>query len=1010
MKKSLSVLVATAMVSSVFASVAFAADTTLTTQQKLDALIAAGIFDKDGTGNGSELEANMSREQLAKILAKLKELKEVSGTSYTDVAADRWSAGFIQAVSKATPPLMDGVADGVFNPSGDVTLEQLATVAVRALGLQPNNSGSVKGNVSEWAKGYVATAIANGLLGEKADFTKAAIRSELVEATYGAKEVLDAAKVPAKVSVKEAKATGVQKVQVTFDKEVDPAVAKLSLKKGSVDVATTAKFADDKKSAVLTLTDTKISQGTYSVTLSGVAADQIATATAQFNAENEKIEKIDFVSANDTLAKASNVIVKLKASNQYGENASASAGNYTVYAGTNNDVNPRLTKNSNGDLLLKLNTNVPGYTSNLSIIPVNIYHNETRVSVSKNFKLGTEPFVMKTELGDVKYSNGQTSLNGIGENATLDILNYDQYGNLMPHSTADEGNAAAPGNVRVIFNGFEPALSWEVKDFNGDDVTEVRISLNQNVDKAGEYSFNVYNQAGVASSKVAVKSAKVATKVELGEMNDVIAAGDTVARVPLIAYDAEGNQLSLDDLVSTQNSNRIKISSSTGTARLVTAGEHKGKIEITSLPSNPNSVISLTAYIAEPNASSTSQKIYNVSDVRIPETIKVMTEPAKKIVAGAESAFRFEVYDQYGKKLDNFRDLDGSGNYVANGSVKYRVAVSTSVTGAVYATPNSKAADGSGGFKSDYMGSDVGNFDEEHKFNFDAAQGNSGSAKIEVVVQKTTNGSWANPVDVTNKVIREIQSISATDELTYSVNAVSDLYNAKDVNNVSVTNAVYDNGQTLSVNEQQDPLLSKFKREVVVSAKDSAGNTVAIPKRILSVTSSNPQVAVANVTNPSTVNGVQKSQGYVIGNKKGTATLNVSFGTHKGETLVKSVTVNTKDDIITSTKVDVGNKALTYRANDSVSGTETVLPAALNAFSVMNVKVTDNYGITYETSDTKKYNYLFGVAFSVKNPVGGEVSIDKYGNITLTGNVTSFEVTATSATGFSASTSFVIKR
>ena len=73
MKKSLSLLVAIAMVFSMFASVAFAADATtteLTTQEKFDALKAAGVFTgyPDGTAG---LTNEMTRAEFAKVLAKV---------------------------------------------------------------------------------------------------------------------------------------------------------------------------------------------------------------------------------------------------------------------------------------------------------------------------------------------------------------------------------------------------------------------------------------------------------------------------------------------------------------------------------------------------------------------------------------------------------------------------------------------------------------------------------------------------------------------------------------------------------------------------------------------------------------------------------------------------------------------------------------------------------------------------------------------------------------------------
>ncbi|MDF2669347.1 MAG: S-layer protein, partial [Paenibacillus sp.] len=201
MKKSLSVLVAGAMVSSMLASAVYAAETPLDTQAKYDQLVALGIF--EGTGNGSELDAGMTREQLAKIVALLKKFPTpaVTSTGYTDVAADRWSAEEIAAVSKATPFIMDGTAPNVFNPEGTVTIEQLATVLVRALDIKVDASATVTGTVSDWAKANVAAVVKLGLLNAKTDYTTDAARSVLVDATYAAVTELAAPKVTEAVAV-----------------------------------------------------------------------------------------------------------------------------------------------------------------------------------------------------------------------------------------------------------------------------------------------------------------------------------------------------------------------------------------------------------------------------------------------------------------------------------------------------------------------------------------------------------------------------------------------------------------------------------------------------------------------------------------------------------------------------------------------------------------------------------------------------------------------------------------
>ncbi len=389
MKKSLSVLVAGAMVSSMFASFAFAAE--LTTQEKYDALKAAGIF--EGTGNGSELNAGMTREQLAKIIALVKKF-DVSSTAsgFTDVASDRWSAGVIAAVAKAQPMIMDGTAPGVFNPEGTVTVEQLATVVVRALGLQVEANPSVTGKVSDWAKGYVAAVVKAGLLPAQTDYTTDAPRSLLVETTYSAVQAEAAPKVKEAVAVdsKKVKVTfsdngvaektldtalesgkatdvtvtykdrsytvsvtykaptvaasvaGAKKIKVEFGSAVDSSKVTFAVKNGSNPVNTSKQtWADDKKSVVLEFANA-LPKAEYTVTVTGATE---AAVDLKVSVEAEKVAKIEFTSDKAVLDRAGTnqeVTAGYKVYNQYNEDVTSSyasslnfsAGRGSVDAGT----------------------------------------------------------------------------------------------------------------------------------------------------------------------------------------------------------------------------------------------------------------------------------------------------------------------------------------------------------------------------------------------------------------------------------------------------------------------------------------------------------------------------------------------------------------------------------------------------------------------------------------------------------------------------------------------------
>ncbi|TMV47159.1 S-layer homology domain-containing protein [Paenibacillus mesophilus] len=1017
MKKSLSVLVASAMVSSIFASVAFAAD--LTTQQKLDELIKLGIFDKDGTGNGSELNANMSREQLAKILAKLKDLKEVTGTSYTDVAADRWSAGFIQAVSKATPMLMDGKATGIFDPAGNVTLEELAAVAVRALGLQQNTTATVKGNVSDWAKGYVAAAIANGLLSEKTDYTKPAIRSELVEASYSAQQAIAASQKPAKASVKSAKATGVSKIEVALDRDVDDKVAKLSVKKGSVEIAiASTTWSTDKKTATLTLKDAKISEGEYTVTLGGLAAADIGTASATFKGENEKVTKLEFATTSDTIAQSTKARIQFRAVNQYNEASALSAGNFT--ATTPGFNNSGITKDDKNNFILTIDTMYrPGSTTEkhnpgTAIVPVYIYENDTRFSVQQNFKLGSEPFVTKMELGDVKYPSGKTSITSSGEYATIPVTIYDQFGNPMAY----DSQTTWTYNKYTI--PYSDKVDVKFEDFDNDNFGEVRVTLSGRAEKSEDY--NVTLQIGGANNSKTVKvaSVKLATKIVFGNESDSLNEGDVRdVYIPIIAYDEAGNELTADEIVDDENYNRIKIDASnvkgTGAGEKVViekSGPYKGQLHISSVEAKAGSYAFISAYLdSRTGNNSYITKNIPISRARTPDKISVVTANAPKSAGGA-SNFKLVVLDQNGKQLDNVGTVSENGQ-----NVTYSVYVDykfTDKNGNVITDTNvnnirvtrldrlGKASDqfvNAGNIPSadarTYKDS-LANFNTTYQFlrnnTTNAALANGRGEKVEYKAQlrRSLDGG------VTNTVISEsIRTFTLIDydtaDLTYTVTKPATLYATKD-------SPVLDSTQATTTGIQ-DRLPS-------VTAKDSAGDNVILPASgIFSVTSSVYSVA-------------QASTAGVLGYTPGKTILTVGYKTLKKEDrVVNNLEVEVKGDVpfvnaVTSDSTVSISKGEKYNTGATGGGTEYT-----KAWQFMNLKVADQYGISYAEDNISAYDKITGVIYTItpSDPAKttglsiSNVSSDtvKKGDITGLGGLSVgthyFTITATSG-GKSAST------
>ncbi|MGF7049081.1 hypothetical protein J2T13_003589 [Paenibacillus sp. DS2015] len=188
MKKILSVALSTAMAFSMFASVAFA-DTAVTPESKFNALKDKGIFNGYPDGK-AHLEKEMTRAEFAKVITKVMGLKEISGVlSYNDknYTAKNWAVTYIEAVSAAG--LMEGknVTKKIFDFNGNVTVEELAAVLVRALELEVPTT--IDNTASVWAKGYVQAAINAGLVSQSSNFQKNATRTLLVEAAYAVDEL-----------------------------------------------------------------------------------------------------------------------------------------------------------------------------------------------------------------------------------------------------------------------------------------------------------------------------------------------------------------------------------------------------------------------------------------------------------------------------------------------------------------------------------------------------------------------------------------------------------------------------------------------------------------------------------------------------------------------------------------------------------------------------------------------------------------------------------------------------
>ncbi len=286
MKKTLSSLLVFALVLTMLVpAFAFAADAKPSAEEMAKKL--SHIFQGDHTGD-LNLDGKMDRAALSKVISILMNLEVKAPAAdavpaFNDVATGgaswAYKDGYIDAVVKAG--YMDGVGNGQFNPAGDVSYAQIATVLARLLGIDNTGTGA------DWYAKNLAAVQGLGFLTNitAANANDAAPRSVLVEAAWLANEALNPAKpvVVGATKVDSVTADNYREVVVAFngtvDKDSAEEVANYKIK--GIDIAS-ADLQEDGKTVVLTLNDTLFQQKAHVISVEDVKSSTEGEVVADY--------------------------------------------------------------------------------------------------------------------------------------------------------------------------------------------------------------------------------------------------------------------------------------------------------------------------------------------------------------------------------------------------------------------------------------------------------------------------------------------------------------------------------------------------------------------------------------------------------------------------------------------------------------------------------------------------------------------------------------------------------
>ncbi|OXM86377.1 S-layer homology domain-containing protein [Paenibacillus rigui] len=971
MKKSLSTILSLAMAFSMFSSVAFGEeakkssadfsdlkDLDAATKAKFDEMISAGVFDgvKEGTFG---LKDKMNRAQFAKVAAlifKLQVDSSLKTSSFTDVKADDPANGYalpyIEAVKKAG--ITDGYAPGEFNPAGEVTKEQLATFLIRGLNKDAEGKatpGVSDKTVSDWAKGYVALALQLKLLSSGTDGTfggtSAATRDLLVLGSYEAKQQYKGPAFNGKYAIASLKATDANVLTLQLNGALSEEAAKalkIEVKRdgNAVTSGYTTKWSDDKTTATLTF-ESKFQDNKFDVTISGVDNIDSAAKTASVTTTPEKITKIDFLTASDTIPltrdKNDKLIQKVridfKATNQYGVKTNLNASNFDIR------VNGGTFSNIAGEQAINL-TEEEGTERN-DRISISIMHQDSGVQVNKIFTVGDESLVSKVEVGDLLNAAG-VKIDAIEANSTnnyLDVKAYDQYGfrvedkNVLNDDVSvnfsDNDLEEGPGT------GDRPNDPF-VDDVVGDTAADMQIRSTNNEEK--EITITVYARGGNSASKtVKVKASKIPATVEFGSYNYTLAEGDQLTGdedvdkkfyIPLIAKDSKGELLDADDIVTAYadggKDSKFDIRSTSGltlgkngnkNAEIATTGAYKGYLVVSSV--DRKGTQSITVSLEDHREVSTTLNI-SVSDPREADSIKFSATPKKYIVGGTDTEVKYKIYDQNGTEMKYSTDSEndykvrltytgtatstaGTGEdvYLASkekSDANNRKVKLSTVSGNTYSAdfPLLTAA----AVKDTTLDPWDNFFDKSFKF-YSTANSPTGTwtlkATLIKVPKKGSNAGKEIELDTLSTTIERIDPNKSENKLTYeayldkgvnnTILAADDYY---DVNNKGAAQGV--TGSTYLYNNYK-----KLTKEVKLRAKKVNGEEVAVPSGFYNATTGKANSIISVTSNNPLVANIPTSAGnFVAGLEAGTAKISVLFRNAKGDQESKTIDVTTKNE------------------------------------------------------------------------------------------------------------------
>ena len=492
-----------------------------------------------GVGNGVDeeyLKDNTSRLQgaiiLLRLLGKEDEAKNFIGSSnFTDVIGYEQFVPIL-AYLKANPQYgFGGYEDGSFNPDKIMTVAELYKVLMTILGYEQDvdyiweevmvfandtvgltafsNGSQVLTNAD------TATAIIEALQLMKKDKTGTLIEFLIAEGVIDAIDA-DTVGLISKLAIISAKATNVNEITVTFNKQVEEGT-EVTLKNGLATIYTTRTW-NEKRTQLIISRYIPFSSGIYQVFVGDLAPVDVPIVTEV---------AMKAIITNTAILKDANASFNVKLYNQYGKEMKVSErSDFTITA---------FNKTTCGTLFVYPDffaINTAGCKEN-DIVTFTVMHNASTVVGRFDLSVVEESVVSKFDFIGYQVSKDKDRVETGDLDVIIDYIAYDQYGNIM-QLKSKEGITFVSSNSSIVDTSTLNFTSKGVLSFDAG-VTKGTVTLSALVNGTGS----------ISSISVTVYAPASTNTIIIGDTADLVVSGEST-EINYIAKDQFGNELEKD--------------------------------------------------------------------------------------------------------------------------------------------------------------------------------------------------------------------------------------------------------------------------------------------------------------------------------------------------------------------------------------------------------------------------------------------------------------------------------